>query len=227
MLPVIYLAFANSSSAPLSRLNEEDNSLVHTLHNRWVKEQHFHVHRDSHATVDTLRHSFTQFKDQLILFHFAGHAGSEELFLRSGEANATGLAEMLSEQANLQLVFLNGCSTLGQVNGLLTLGIPAVIATSAPIDDTLAMRFSRHFYHMLEVGGTYREAYQSAAAYLKAAGQAVSGLRDRIGPQAQQEEVLPWGIYLHPDKQDVLDQGLPTGQRKDLPPGFHPQCPAY
>jgi hypothetical protein len=45
--------------------------------------------------------------------------------------------EMASEIAgrnkdSLQLIFLNGCSTLAQVDHLLKLGVPAVIATSAP-----------------------------------------------------------------------------------------------
>lgn len=222
MKPVVFLAFSNLSSAPLQRLVEEDDTIVQILHNRWVRDQHFHVHRSSHADVESLRRYLTEYRDQVIIFHFGGHAGSEEIFLSSGEAKANGLAEMLSEQQNLKLVFLNGCSTQGQVDQLLALGVPAVIATSAPVDDSHAMHFAQHFYHMLEVGGTIGESYRAAAAYLKTRGQGIAGLRDRVGKKSKETDGDVWGIYVHPDKEDILNQRLPTGARKDVHEEFEP-----
>ena len=151
-IPVVFLAFANSSTDPLARLSEEDDAIYQVLHNRSVKEGHFHVHRESHAILNNLRHFLTEYSNQLVIFHYAGHSDSEQLFLPSGEAQASGLAEMLAEQANLKLVVLNGCSSAGQVAHLLELGIPAVVATRAPIQDELAKDFARHLYHALEMG---------------------------------------------------------------------------
>lgn len=53
-------------------------------------------------------------------------------------ANANGLARLLGQRPNLQLVFLNGCSTEGQVAELLAQGVKVVIATDAPVNDRKA-----------------------------------------------------------------------------------------
>lgn len=112
--PVIFLAFANSTDAPLNRLHEEEELIRKILHQRQVSEKHFHVHPEANANLNNLRTYLRDFQQQVHIFHYAGHADSEQLFLRSGEAQAAGLAEMLAEQDNLKLVFLNGCSSAGR-----------------------------------------------------------------------------------------------------------------
>ncbi len=225
---VLFLAFANSDTAPLARLREEDEAIYQLLHQRGVKEGHFHLHRDSQTNLDNLRHYLSDFRDQVFIFHYAGHANSAEIFLQSGEAQAGGIAEMLAEQNQLKLVFLNGCSTRGQVQALLDLGIPAVIATRAPIEDTLATRFAKHFYHALALGATIGEAYQEAAAYAKAAGKALASIEDldrslgsrMDGKKAGHDDL--WGLFHAEDRAEILNEKLPSHQQSTVSPDYKP-----
>ncbi len=221
--PVLFLAFANDPIHPLTRLSQEDDAVYALLRPRAVEQQHFHLHRESHATLDKLRTYFTEYENQLWLFHYAGHADSEQLFLASGGAQAGGMAAMLAEQKLLKLVFLNGCSTQPQVETLLRLGVPAVIATRAPINDALAQQFAWHFYHALVLGATLQEAFQAAANYAQAAGKARPILRSLVW----EEDSLPvleetWGLFHRPDRAEVLDERLPAGVREEVPASFEP-----
>lgn len=222
--PVLFLAFANDDIHPLKRLSEEDDAVHALLHPRAVDKNHFHLHRESHATLDKLRTYFTKYHNQLWLFHYAGHADSEQLFLASGGAQAGGMAAMLAEQALLKLVFLNGCSTQAQVENLLRLGVPAVIATRAPIDDAVAQQFAGHFYHALALGATMQEAFQAAANYAQAAGKATPVLRSldwqAIGGSQIPEET--WGLFHRPDRAEVLNERLPAGVREEISASFEP-----
>lgn len=220
---VLFLAFANSSTHPLQELTAEDHQLRDLLHDRSVKQGHFHLHRESHADLSSLRRYLTEFNNQLWLFHYAGHAETESLFLTSGEAQADGIAKMLSEQQMLKLVFLNGCSTQAQVQGLLDLGIAAVIATRCPIEDTMAREFAWHVYHALILGATIQEAFEAGSAYVQAAGRAVPVLRslvfDETEPTATDDI---WGLFYRPDREEVLQERLPTGAQADIPDDVDP-----
>ncbi|MEM7372334.1 MAG: CHAT domain-containing protein [Bacteroidota bacterium] len=214
---VIFLAFANSSTQPLEQLTEEDNQLRDLLHDRAVRQGHFHLHRESHADLDSLRRYLTEYRNQVWLFHYGGHAESDALILPSGDADAGGIARMLADQEMLKLVFLNGCSTQAQVHRLLELGVPAVIATHCPIEDTLARTFSWHVYHSLSLGATIQEAFDAGSAYVEAAGQPGPILRSLI---FDEKEEVPtdtiWGLFYHPDRADVLQERLPTGMQETV-----------
>ncbi|MCB0185689.1 MAG: CHAT domain-containing protein, partial [Caldilineaceae bacterium] len=91
---------------------------------------------------------------RIALWHYAGHANGYQLLLEDDQgqralADAGGLADFLAQQRGLELVFLNGCSTQPQVQGLLDAGISAVIATAQAIDDAVATRFAECFYQSL------------------------------------------------------------------------------
>lgn len=223
--PVLFLAFANDPVHPLKRLSDEDDAVYALLHPRSVEQRHFHLHRESHATLDRLREYLTKYSNQLWLFHYAGHANSEQLFLASGSAQAGGMAAMLAEQQMLRLVFLNGCSTQAQVAALLSLGVPAVIATRAPIVDAIAERFAWHFYHALVLGATVQEAFQAAANYVQAAGKDRPVLRSLVWedhtPPIPEET---WGLFHRSDRADVLDERLPAGMREEVPAAFEPNA---
>ncbi|MEL6254774.1 MAG: CHAT domain-containing protein [Bacteroidota bacterium] len=211
---VVFLAFANSSTAPLEKLSEEDDALYKILQERSVKEGHFHIHRESHLDLNSLRYYLTEYKNQIYIFHYAGHADSQELFLSDGEAHAGGLAEMLAEQENLQLVFLNGCSSKGQVEYLLELGIPAVIATRCSIDDNMAMNFAKHFYHALELGAHIEKAFNHAAAFARASGKETQVFRKFQFKGPGHEDVSDkeiWSLYSRSDRENALRYTLPRG----------------
>lgn len=222
--PVIFLTFANSEDAPLKRLGEEETLIRKLLKNRQLKDEHFHVHPESHADLTNIRAYLREYENQVCIFHYAGHADSKQLFLRSGEAQASGLAEMLAEQDNLKLVFLNGCSSAGQIKYLIELGIPAVIGTRAPIDDTLARDFSKHFYASLEMGATLQKAFEGAAAFAKAGGKAVSDARGIDWNQSIDDERDDdiWTLVHDPKKPEILNYKLPGGRTIEIDEDFVP-----
>lgn len=222
-LPVLFLAFANSPTRPLAQLTSEENSLRDILHDRAVNKNHFQVHRESHTDLDSLRKYLTEYRDRVWLFHYAGHAESKEIMLTSGDADAGGIASMLSEQANLKLVFLNGCSTRQQVSDLLGSGIPAVIATRVPVNDHLAAGFSRHFYEAMALGSTVGEAFEAASGYVQSAGKSkpvIRGFERDIADNQSPEEI--WSLFHLPEKSYILDERLPEGSREEVPDDFEP-----
>ena len=64
-----------------------------------------------------------EYHNRIAVFHYGGHANGYQLLLESADgstktAHAGGLAAFLGQQTGLQLVFLNGCATQNQVQGL-------------------------------------------------------------------------------------------------------------
>ena len=207
-MDVISLAFANDRANPLPTLQEEDNNLNRILSPRQLK-QHYILIRDSYASITSLTNTVAQSKDQLRIFLYSGHAGRDKLLLEGQAANAEGIAYLLGQCPNLQLVFLNGCSTKGQVYSLLQKGIPVVIATSAPIEDKKANEFSSRFFQALNDQCSIREAYELAKGELMARYPDVQTDAANIlaEPGAQAEESL-WGLYFLPEKEISLEWKL-------------------
>ena len=212
--PIVYLAFANDNDAHLALLKEESRQLMNTL-SALHDKQAIEVYRDESTDVQDLIRSFNRFDGRLAIFHYGGHAGGSGLHLEEGKAEAEGLAKLFSQQKNLQLVFLNGCSTLAQVDRLMQLGVKAVIATSVPVEDAKAKDFSTWFYQALTVKRSIKSAFEFAVAalntkYADIAAPAIVEYRDVFfdlddGP----ESVFPWGLYVHSDQKEVLDWRLP------------------
>ena len=152
-MDVIYLAFSNSATEPLPTLSKEADEVHRILVHRALQGD-FLIHLDQHATIEKINHDLGVYRDRLAVFHFSGHAGQDALVMGGEEANPKGIALQLAESARigkLKLVVLNGCSTAGQVNRLLELGIPSVIATHAPVGDFSATAFAGAFYKGLAV----------------------------------------------------------------------------
>ena len=198
--PIVYLAFANDNDAHLSLLKEESrqlNTILSALHDKQAIE----VHRDESTSVQDLINSFNRFDGRIAIFHYGGHAGGSGLRLEERDAQAGGLAQLFSQQKDLQLVFLNGCSTKPQVERLMALGVKAVIATSVPIEDAKAKDFSAWFYQALTVKRTIGSAFEFAVAALNtkyATGQtpAVIEYRDFHAALDELDDVtgIPWGL---------------------------------
>jgi hypothetical protein len=164
-MEVIFLAYANSQTDPLPSLAEEDDGVFSTLVNRSLKGDFF-IHRDAFTTLGKLNEYLAIYGDRLSIFHYSGHADNDTLHLVGDQANSKGIAHQLGASArsgHLKMVVLNGCSTSGQVNGLLEAGVPVVIATSAPVGDQSAMAFSLRFYRGLsEKRLSIRAAFEDA-----------------------------------------------------------------
>jgi WD40 repeat protein len=214
--PVIFLAFANDRddhARYLRNLPEEQRRVRQRLEQdeaTRICELVIHPNITADELLDVFQHP--RYRDRIAIFHFGGHAGGYQLLLESTAgrpelAHGEGLAGFLALQRSLQLVFLNGCSTQPQVEGLLDSGVPAVIATSESIADAMAMELSARFYSALAGGTTVGEAYAQAVAAVRT----VKGGRTRevSRDSAGATDRWPWELYLKPGAENVRDWSLP------------------
>ncbi|MCB0629400.1 MAG: CHAT domain-containing protein [Saprospiraceae bacterium] len=201
-MDVIFLAYANSQTDPLPSLAEEDDGVFSTLVNRALKGDFF-IHRDAFTTLEKLNDYLGIYGERLAVFHYSGHADNDTLHLVGDQANAKGIAHQLGTSAkagHLKMVLLNGCSTAGQVNGLLDAGVPVVVATSAPVGDKSAMAFSLRFYRSLsEKRLSIREAFEEALGPAQTATSADLNIVDMprgVGLMNDTDVEDPlWGLY--------------------------------
>lgn len=216
--PLIYLAFANDQDRHLDLLKEESRNIFNTLE-ATERKGLVRILREESAEIDDISQTLIRHTEDLVMFHFAGHADGAHLDLEGGEGHAKGLAHLLAQQQALKLVFLNGCSTLGQVKGLVDAGVKAVIATSVSIQDRKAMEFATSFYSALVEGRTIEQAFELANGALSTRyGEELDiQFRDRI-PMETKEETFPWGLYLHPEyREEVLSYRLPETLQDETP----------
>ncbi len=206
-MPTLYLAFANHSAQPLENLQEESREVYARLHPRKM-QGHYGIHREEFLELDTMAQYLSSYRNDIYLFHFAGHASQEALLLSDREAGATGIGTMLARQENLGLVFLNGCSTKDQVAFLLDKGVPAVIATSAPINDTRAKDFAVQFYQALADGHDIGGSFDMAQGYaLAREPQPLAFHRGIAIPENIQIDTQHWGLYVRDEH--ALEWTLP------------------
>ena len=207
----IFLAFANSTSAPLPTLTQEEEAIYTFLSTRSAKG-HFALHRDNTARINTIAEYLIRFRDTLRVFHYSGHAERDALLLEDQEASAEGIADLLGQCPKLELIILNGCSTAGQVKGLQALpNQPAIIATNAPVEDLSATQFSTRFYQALcEQYSDLSNAFESglaAAKLINAEGiNAARGLLSRAGTP---KETPIWDLFIPEDRQLLKNWKLP------------------
>jgi hypothetical protein len=216
--PVIFLAFANDPDVHLELLKQESRGVyraLQALHDKRFVE----LYREESADIDGLFEDFSRFRDRICIFHYGGHAGSTHLRLEDQPAGATGLAELLSEQKeHLQLVFLNGCSTLAQVERLHDLGIRAVIATSVPIQDEKATGFAVRLYAALANAYSLEQAFDHAVAWLKSRYDSVTESAIHRGLDWDPDSsATAWGLYVKEGAETVLQWKLPQYQKVDPP----------
>ena len=143
-LPVILLVFANDLENPERYLKELDGEQVDLIN---LLRPFFRVEACPHAVPQHIEKVFHIFGETVGIFHFAGHAGPNAIQLAEGKlAYVQGLAPLVAMQGGVKLVFLNGCSTFGQIEAYRKANVPAVIATDKPINDNFAREFASLFY---------------------------------------------------------------------------------
>ena len=227
MAITVFLAFANDRAdrARYLRNLPEEQRQVRAALEEAVEAGLCEIVERSNATIDEVLDVFQDpdHRDRIAVFHFGGHAGDAALLLESsgGEATAAhagGLARFLGAQRGLELVFLNGCSSRGQVQGLLDAGVPAVIATSEAIDDAAATEFSARFYKALASGASVRTAYTEAQAAVQARrGEQTRGAYRSFVPDVVAEDRWPWDLYVAPGAEERLARwSLPLAARDPL-----------
>lgn len=146
--PVFFLASANRPDTPLKALARESDLIRRALmghrHSFYLQIEH-----EPFITLDRLGYYLLEFQRNIQVFHFSGHAETDHLILEETTANGDSIAELLVRNADLHLVFLNGCNTEKTARRLLELGIPAVIGTTQPVPDEKAAHIAAYFYQCL------------------------------------------------------------------------------
>ena len=223
--PLLFLSFANDDDAHLNLLKEESRLLFRALE-ELDRKVYIRLYREESAEAKDIFEGFARYKDRVAIFHYGGHASGTHLRLEEGEGDTQGLATVLGEQDNLKLVFLNGCSSKGQVKTLFDAGVKAVVATSVPIEDRKAMEFAERFYDALAHKRSIGQAFKLAEAYLKTRyGSAVEQQFRSLELDDDQsllnedgEQELPWALYIQPEyREEILHYKLPYFRPVGLP----------
>ncbi|MEL6695310.1 MAG: CHAT domain-containing protein [Bacteroidota bacterium] len=198
--PVIVLAYANDrvdASRYLRDLVEEIRGV------RRILEQHisppYQIVLRPNATLEDLIEVFDRYEDQIVLFHYAGHADSLQLMLENTEGEAAGASlagftRMLTNLSRLSLVFLNGCTTEAHALAMIEAGIPAVVATSQLINDRAASIFATRFYERLVQQVSLSKAFKDAEIKVQTQLLTERGFRSLYWEVEDIPEVFPWGL---------------------------------
>ncbi len=235
--PVIFLAFANDRDDTvgyLRNLPDEARRLREVLEAA-ERAGLCEVVVRTNSTAGDLFKVFQdpRYRNRVAILHYGGHANGYQLLLesaagQSATADAGGLAAFLGQQRGLQLVFLNGCSTQPQTQGLLDANVPAVISTSRAIDDRVATDFSCQFYQGLAGGASVASAFQEAVAGIKTTrGGETRALYfgDREQAATVDADRWPWAMQCRRGAEAAGDWNLPEAADDPLfgLPPFPPQ----
>ncbi|MFT4558067.1 MAG: hypothetical protein ACI92S_003441 [Planctomycetaceae bacterium] len=221
--PVIFLAFANDRDDTvgyLRNLPDEARRLREALESAEQAGLCEVVVRSNSTAADIFKvFQDPRYRNRVAIFHYGGHANGYELLLESttgtaATAHADGLAAFLAQQRGLQLVFLNGCSTVQQTFALLEANISAVISTSRTIDDKVATDFSCQFYQGLGGGAGLQKAFDEAEATIETTcGDDTRALYldDATGyTNTFDADRLPWLLSFRPGMDHVASWNLPN-----------------
>jgi hypothetical protein len=210
-MKTLLFCFANNRDRPLPELRNEDDTIDRLL-DPLSSQQYFQKIRDSFATTDSVASKILTYQDSLCLFHFSGHAGSSALHLEDSAARAVGVAQLLARCPQLQLIFLNGCSTLEHIRLIRENGSKAaIIATSSPVEDVVATQFSIAFYRALASGTTLIEALERARLELQVKNTlTIDTIRDGI--LTEQEEISRNQWYFSAPDEQSTQWTLPAGE---------------
>lgn len=223
---VIVLTFANDRDNYLPLIVRESKTIFKTLQT-FHDKGYIQVHKEENTGVTDIFDLCHRYRGRIAIFHYGGHANGTLLQLetRTGEpqaAYASGLAQLLGQLEQLKLVFLNGCATLKQVDLLMEAGVPAVIATSVPINDETATEFAEHFYRALESGASLQKAFEGAKGCNHTSHITPREIslfpyrRPNLETVTQKPETFPWGLYFNENKKEVLDWKLPRANTETV-----------
>lgn len=213
--PVVFLTFANSPDREYLQALRNESALLRDLFSPLHRKGVIELVREESLEGEELPRLIRQYKDRLLLFHFAGHADGSAISLEDGEHYSAGLARVLGLEGGLQFLFLNGCATQEQAAPYLEAGIPVVLATTRAISDADAVRFADHFYHALVHDYSLQDAYTSAVGALKARTDAYQTMEEEeiltvrgIGIPRDQYREQPWRLYVQEGQTAALDWKL-------------------
>lgn len=221
-MDVLFFAFANDPANPLGTLKKEADELFRLLSPGQLKG-HYVLYFEAFATREKLAYYLTQYKNKLALFHYSGHAGRDLLATPDEASRAEGIAHLLGQCPNLKLAFLNGCSTQGQLGLLWEKGVPAILATSAPVEDQAATRFSSRFYQALSVQENVESAFELAKGDLLTTAPGLEiPVQRGLASLSGKPEKAEWGLFTREERTDLLQWKIPNTVVNPIPVDFVP-----
>ncbi len=193
---VLFLAYANDTEHPLDELKDEDDQVYRSLI-PGALQNHYLIHRESFASLNKIREFLILYRDHIFLFSFSGHADRDKLILDE-DAQIGGMAKLLGRCPNLKMVFLNGCSTQGQVKSLLDAGVPCVIATSSPVGDKMAKTFGISFFQALSTGDSFSDSFEAATGAIMLLDKNKKVYRGEYSKVDHADaQTASWGLFTH------------------------------
>lgn len=178
MTPAVFLASSFDHESPLYKAFLEADGVNTTV----TSVQGWKCLPIHMTNLDTVTQLFSNARDfSFQVFHFAGHAVDQNLqfndqtpimeqmeIAKPYMVNVGGLAQIIKAIHPVQLVFLNGCSTKTQVEAFKNAGIPAVIFTNKPLNDSLAIWFAKKFYWaFFKENNTLQKSFNIANGHIK------------------------------------------------------------
>ena len=160
--PLFLIITANDGELSVE---EEGRSIVKALQPAKAAQQIYTEYLPN-ADIQTLEQTFLEYEknqQHINFIHYAGHADGQQLMLDNANAFGAGLSSLFQ---NTNIVFLNGCATLGHVHQLHEQGVEAIIATNTMVNDERAKQFARSFYQALGSGHSIQSSFQKAVAAL-------------------------------------------------------------
>lgn len=204
----LLFTYANDRANYLPTLDREREDIESSLNQSPFKES-FKTNHLPAATTKTIIDAILKNKEELSFFHYSGHAGRDQLNLEGISAKALGIARLLRLCPKLKLVVLNGCSTKNQVNQLLGMGIPIVIATHAAVNDQSAFDFSTRFYSGLAEGKSIGESFELAILTILTESENPPEVYRGIGKLKKKKKFENlWGIFYEEEKKPLLEYRL-------------------
>lgn len=184
------------------------------------------------ANLSKIKDAFLQdLNKEIRVFHYSGHAGGQGIELWNTDSSdnslayAQELAAYIGSMNTVKMVVLNGCSTMAQIQYFTDAGVSIVIATSRPIEDSIAKAFSKAFYEHLLAGKTLSEAFTQTVLFIGADSDLKANYKRFRGVEfTDEEEKLPlYQIYpaldsgsavLNATWTQILDAGFPRKEKK-------------
>ncbi len=153
----------------------------------------------------------------LFMFHFGGHAEEGKIVLDGfKDLDKIRLSRLLlPKNHNIQIVFLNGCLSYGQVDIFTAKGVKAVIATNVKVNDGEAVRMSAYFYKLFfEKEYSLKEAFETAEATVGGNNSFVT----IVNPGETSKLHPSWTLFIHAYHKEIIDwtlkDFLKKGQQK-------------
>lgn len=236
--PVIFTAFANPHN-DLAYLTQEQHGIQDALSDLEEQGKLQKLLQRTDLQLARYFELLRTWENKINIFHFGGHANSQDIRLQDRSIFFEPLAQelVLRNPKSLQLVFLNGCATEPHVQTLFELGVKVVIATSVSIGDQLASLFAIRFYENLAQGDPISKAFQSTFHYAQAkqksqrvyriveqpvdwASRGSIKLFSQDKEEDEENDKLPWGLYVN-DK-EALNYTIIGEEPSPTPPKDSP-----